>query len=60
MDTHWVMDIADIFAIGVLMGIRTQAGMTVIGQRQVRDHPSGGKLRDSTFAIGLSLQMTTN
>ena len=60
MATSRVMDIADVFAIGGPMAAGTRAGMMVIGQRQARDHPNGRKLRDGTFAICLSLQMTAN
>ena len=43
MATHRVMDIADVFAVGI--GVGTREGKAVIGQRQGRDHLNGGKLR---------------
>ena len=60
MATRRVMDIADVFAVGSPLGVGTQAGMMVIGQRLAHDDPSGKKLRDGTIAICLSLQMTAN
>ena len=55
-----VKGIANVLAIGGPVGVKTQAGMTVIGQREHVTTRNGGKLRDSTFAICLSPQMTAN
>ena len=55
-----LIDIADVFAISGPVGVGTQVGMTVIGQRQARDHTKWPKLRDGSFAICLSPQMTAN
>ena len=58
--TRRVMGIADVLAIGNPVGVGTEAGTTVIGQREHVTTQNGAKLRDSTFAFCLSLQMNTN
>ena len=60
MATRQVKHIDDVCAISTPVGVGTQAGMMVIGQRLARGHPSGRKLTDGIFAICLSLQMTAN
>ena len=57
---HQVMGIANVFAIGSSIRIGTRVETMVIGQRQAHDDPNDTKLRDDSFAICLSPQMTAN
>ena len=55
-----VTGFADVLAIGGPVGVGTRVGTPVIGQREHVITRNGGKLRDVTFAICLSLQMQAN
>ena len=55
-----VKGIADVLGNSGPVGVKTRAGMSVIGQREHVMTRNGGKLRDGTIATCLYPQMTAN